>query len=650
MNSNPRFIKFIDQNNKPIIFFLFKNPQKIVQPVLPKKTDLADHISTDHIITVADLLTDDYDELGDRVLCGMPTEFGIIRGTVKKNGYQVIVAGDAFGIGSSREQAVTSLLAAGIKLVIAGSFGPIFAKNAVNLGLLISTDYKLIGKVRKGEQIPLSVFEKGKDKLTRDIIRSGSLFNYLDYINHGKISRPVVRKSKTHPMNVWEKRLTKLLNIKSLNSEDTVLIPVHQAYSYVALSGPARQALVSAFGKVQTSLDPERIHLFEDHFAYSTKPEIKQLTINQRQFAKELKIPTKNYYFGKVEEGGGTGISHRVMLENVNPIKTRVVIATDSHTPTLGALPIIAIPVGSTFFAAALATNNIPLTVGEVLRINFTGKLPAGMTIRDVQLELATIPRKSNGNATVIEFGGPGLNTLSFDQVAALCNMVPEIFQGDIAVCESFTSGIKYLNNRHGIPEKKIQKLYGVPDPKCKYAEVINFDLSHASPWIARPGRPSDAVELSELKDHPQIHKVYLASCTNGLNEIREVAAVLNHKKVHQNSELIVVPSSINIRKRAQELGYFKILENAGAKVRIESVCSVCMGDGPDAALENQTVISATNRNFHGRMGHPTSKVYLGGSILTALSAQLGHIPTIEEYHREIPRIIRNLEQLSPSV
>jgi 3-isopropylmalate/(R)-2-methylmalate dehydratase large subunit len=394
-------------------------------------------------------------------------------------------------------------------------------------------------------------------------------------------------------------------------------------------------------------MDPDRIHLFEDHFAYSPKPEIAGLTENQRQFAKELLLPQKNYHIGKTEEGGGSGICHRVMLESVNPVKTRVILATDSHTPTLGALPLIAIPVGSTFFAAAIALQSIPLTVGSVVRVNLTGRLPAGVTIRDAQLELATRERSASSKATVIEFGGPGLNSLSVDQAAALCNMVPEIFFGDIAVCEAYDAGIKFLKTKYVISESVSRRLYGKPDPDCDYAEIITFDLSKTAPWIAKPGRPNDGIKLSQLTEHPKIAKAYLASCTNGLTEIAQTAAVMKGKTVHQGTEFIVVASSANIRRQAIALGLIKILTKAGVKIRDASVCSVCIGDGPDALGKNQTAISATNRNFPGRMGHSASRVYLGGPILTALSAQLGSIPTIAQYHREIPRIIENLERLA---
>jgi 3-isopropylmalate/(R)-2-methylmalate dehydratase large subunit len=647
--------EYIDLKNRNILF-LFRNPKRFRaqwNPKFPAVTDLridpdqlADHISTDHIIRVADLLTDDQTQLGKRVFCGMPPSYGIKPGLIVKFGCGILVSGPAFGIGSSREQAVSSLVAAGIKIVIAGSFGPIFEKNAANLGLLTSTNYSLVAKIMHEEKIPLEEFTKGKDKLTSDIITSGGLFAYLKRIRTGTLPTPTVRKRNHHPMNIWEKRLATVTGQINLSPDDTVLMPIHQAYSYVSLSGPARQALISAHGHIRLAIESDRIHLFEDHFAYSPKPEVAALTANQRLFAAELHVPKTNYHIGKSEEGGGSGICHRVMLESVNPTQTRVIIATDSHTPTLGALPIIAIPVGSTFFAAALSEKQIPITVGYVTRVILTGKLPHGVTIRDAQLELASIPRKSTHKATVIEFGGPGLKTLSVDQVAALCNMVPEIFMGDIAVTEAYPAGIELLQKKYRIPEKEAKKLYGTPAPHCEYAEIITFDLSKATPWIAKPGRPNDSLPLAQLDRHPQIQKAYLACCTNGLSEIIEAAAVLKDNQVHSGTDFVIVPSSAQILQRAKEKGILEILKKSGAKVRQASVCSVCIGDGPDALGENETAISATNRNFPGRMGHVSAKVYLGGSILTALSAKLGRIPTYAQYEREIPRIIRNIDAL----
>ena len=639
----PKFVKHREKREQLL------SQTEIIPSILDENLDfeLLSHVSTDHIISVAHILTDDQTLLGKRALVGLPTEYQIEHGTLHKLRGTVLAAGEAFGIGSSREQAVTCLLHAGITAVLAPSFGPIFEKNAAHAGLLTSTNINLAKKIQKGLAVPFSEFLKGKDPLLQKIIRAGGLMHYLKKISS---SHPIKRKLKTKaiptPMNVWQKRLARIVGSPFIKTGDTILLPVHEAYSYVALSGPARTAMIDSYGQVKAKLKGSQIKFFEDHFAYSTKPEIAQLTQNQRQFAQELGIPKENYYKGKLEEGGGAGISHRVMLEQINPRKSQVVIATDSHTPTLGALPIIALPVGSTFFAAALAEGVIPLSVGKVLRVNFVGQLPAGLTIRDAQLELAATV-KPPVRTSVVEFGGSGLDNLTFSQVAALGNMVPEVFWGDIAVTQTFKSGVFYLQQKYNLSETQVLNLYGMPDPNCDYALIVNYDLSTASPWIALPGNPKNSLPLSHLKEHPQVQKAVIASCTNGIEELAEAAAVLYKQKIASHTKFLIIPSSKYVYELAEQKGYMKILRQAGAKVQKESVCSVCIGDGPDAIKEGEVAISATNRNFRGRMGNKKADVYLGGSILTALSALLGHIPSSHEYQKEIARITQELKFLN---
>lgn len=634
---------------KHTLIYLHKNPGTFIAQGKSKRkytnltfSDLLSHVSTDHIISVEDLLTDDPMLLGKRALRGLPPEYKINHGTIKNLKGTVLVAGEAFGIGSSREQAVSCLLYAGIRVVIAKSFGPIFEKNASNLGLLTSTNMRLVRKIQLAEPIPLKKFVHNKNSLQKAIIRAGGLFQYLRHIP----AHHHIPKHQKRAMNIYEKRLARILRVKTVAPGDNAIITPDLAYSYVVLSGPARMAILSVYGKIKRKLPAKNIVLFEDHFALSDKPEVAKLTQNQRQFAQELGLPKKNYHFGRTHEGGGLGISHRVMIESIDPREKQVVIATDSHTPTLGALPILAMPVGSTLFAAAIAEGKIPVSVEKVMRVEFSGILPKGLTIRDVQLELAATTMVPSGTA-VVEFGGSGLDTLTFGQVSALCNMVPEVFVGcEMAVTEAFKSGIDFLEEKYGIAEHEARDLYQIPDAQCKYTHVIKFDLSKTAPWIALPGKPTNGISLSQLKESPNIQKAYIVSCTNGIDELAEAAAVLKDRKVALGVDFIIIPSSRIVQEEARRLGYLQILKNAGAIVREEISCSACIGDGPDAVKEGETAISATNRNFHGRMGHKSAAVYLAGSILTSLGALLGHIPTHTEYLAHASRIVDNLEQL----
>ncbi|MDQ3098826.1 MAG: aconitase family protein [bacterium] len=609
--------------------------------------DLLDDISTDHIIRVVHLLTDNKELLGQRALCGLPDEYGMDIGVLKASNGYVLIAGERFGCGSSREHAVVALMEAGVTAVIAKSFGPTFESNAAYLGLLTSRNLDIADRIQQGNAIPLQEFLDGKTDLMQEIVRRGGLFSYLREVNAGNIQE----RSKHHErrlsrsMNVAEKRLARALQKASVQAGDEGLLPVDVAYSYVVTSGLAKLAMISAYGGIKVSMNRENIFLFEDHFAHSERPEVEPLTTNQREFAKELEIPELNYYKGKRSEGGGSGICHRVMLDRIDPRKTKVVVATDSHTPTIGSLPILALPVGSTLFASAIAEGKIPYSVPPVLRIQFSGSLLRGSSIRDAQLELAGTVRPLQNNM-IVEYGGSGIDTLSMDQVVALCNMVPEVFNTPTAVTEPFKAGIRYLSKKLGISEDEARSLYDLPDPDCEYAQIIHYDLDKVAPWIALPGSPNNTSSLRELQHSPHIDKAFLVSCTLGLQDLTEAAAVLLGKKIVEGTQLIVIPSSDQIRQQAESKGILQILREAGASIVDESACGPCIGEGLGAVKDGETAITASNRNFPGRMGSKKAEVYMGGAIITSLASLIGHIPSMQEYNENRDRIFYNLRTL----
>jgi 3-isopropylmalate/(R)-2-methylmalate dehydratase large subunit len=607
--------------------------------------ELLDDISTDQLIRVNDMLTDDMELVGKRALLGMEPKYEMEPGKLGDSQKTVVVAGERFGRGSSREQAVWTLWKSGVAGVIAKSFGPIFEKNCAYLGMLTSTDLKLAERIDRGEAVELEEFLKGKDEMTQEIIKSGGLFPYLQRINEGKVNIGREQQRESRPMNIWEKRLAQAAGVTSVSSGEAVLLPVDIAYSYAVLSGLARSAINENYGQIKHQLPSDRIFLFEDHFAHSHQPEVRELETNQRKFAGELQLPEENYFRGKKSEGGGKGICHRVMLENLDPRKDKVVVATDSHTPTIGVLPLLGIPVGSTMFGAAVAEGKIPTVVSGVVRVELSGKLPAGCHIRDAQLEMAAGFRPE-GNASVVEFGGEAMENLSFDQVTALCNMVPEVFNGEIAVTEAFPAGVREMQARWEMTAAEATELYGKPDQKCEYTQVVKFDLDKVTPWVAKPGSPNRGTSLAGLTEHPQIQKAYLVSCTLGIEDMALAAAVLQDRQVAAGTDLIVVAGSEEIRRVLDEGGIWNILARAGAKIVEESACGPCIGAGLGPVGKGETAISASNRNFPGRMGDKDSQVYLGGSIVTALSAIYGHIPTADEYEAERERIEANIAKL----
>lgn len=603
-------------------------------------------VSTDGIIPVNNLFSKKMSELGDGVLLGLEPDYGIEASTIRHSEKRVLVAGEQFGRGSSREQAVWALLESGIAAVIAPSFGSIFQNNAAYSGLLTSTDLDLAPKIHRGEAVPLNEFTNGKNPLQQQIIRSGGLFKYLKKIRRGELTEPVIRREQKpqRGMNIFEQRLAKAFGTESISPGDVGLLSVNTLSTYPPLSGPMGDILISEYGELEKSA--VNTHFFEDHFLPdSHRPNIPILNQKQRKLAQKLGIPEENYHHGTRSQGGGKGIIHRVMLEWIDPRSQAVVAVTDSHTPTLGALPILALPLGSTIAAVAIAEGKIPFSVGKTIKVNLLNSLPPGHSIRDAQLELAATV--TNVNASVVEFGGDGLNKLSFEQVAALCNMVPEVFNAEIAVTEAFAAGINYLQEKFGISSEEAENLYGLPEEDCEYEQVVTFDLGRVIPWIALPGNPNNAISLSEITHSPTIDKAYLVSCTLGLQDLVEAAAVLKDQDVSNNTRLIVIPSSQAVREQAEAAGILKILEKSGAEIFHESYCGPCIGEGESRIGNGEVGITASNRNFVGRMGSKGGDIYMGSPSLAALSAMMGRIPTAKEYGENLPRFIKNQSELN---
>jgi 3-isopropylmalate/(R)-2-methylmalate dehydratase large subunit len=562
----------------------------------------------------------------------MEERFGISKGMLKNLPHNVLAAGKLFGRGSSREHAAWAAKLAGFEVIYAQSFGPIFEKNATYIGLLTTTNQSLIRRLHAGEPVKRSEFAVGKDRLSSSIIKHGGLFHYLDSVKDGKIQPPHISPSRrTYPMNILEQRIAGAVGVKSIQHRDTLLLPINMAYSYDVMTSVASDVLHRTYEMICPNIPMEHVFFFEDHFAQSHNPAIPFLWEKQRAFARELGLPETNYFKGRLSDGGGMGICHRVMLGKLDPRSSKITIATDSHTPTIGALPIVALPVGSTLFAAALTSGKIPYTVPSVTRVEFTGSIPDGVSIRDVQLLLASQVTK-HVQTSVIEFGGPGFRALSFDQVVALCNMVPEVFNAEVAITECFDAGVAYVSKTFGISETESRNLYGKPEAGAHYQEILSVNLSDISPWIAHPGSPNNSVALSSLSHYPSITKAFLISCTLGLEDLACAAAMLQGKIIHPGVQLVIIPATRAIAENAERRGFMEIFRSAGACISDESVCGPCCGEGLGALLDTDVAMTASNRNFPGRMGSKLGKAYMGSPMMVAIAAVMGKVPTPEEY------------------
>jgi len=625
------------------VLYLTKDSDLILQQLAdkrirpPQPDELMDHISTDEIIpSRAGMQFSDPENLGNYLLTGLrggPIKPGDIKGK-----FDVIVAGNSFGRGSSREHAQLALKGAGIEVVIAKSFERIFKENCHNYGIHnlpltnpIAQEF-LAGKTVSDEQLIADLAP-----ITKEIVARGGILPFTRARLEGKIELPEI-KTQARPMTMAEKIIARNAKqglglgqvglVNFVKPGDQVFVRIDSAYAYELQTIIAQEVLEKEF-PTNPPVHPQRFILFEDHLALmEDHPIAARHRTSQRQFAQKYGISTY-----AIKEEGVEGICHTVMLEkHVRP--GNLVLGNDSHTCTLGAANALAVAKGASDFAAALLTEDVLLTVPETIRFNLAGRLREGVTSKDLMLYILSLPQIRGellGSHRVFEFGGEALDYIPFDDQTVLTNMAVE-GQGFTGIIEPNEELLKFLVRQHNLPREFIERLFVKSDPEAEYAHTFDIDLGSLEPMIALPSDPQNAIALSQLEDKPKIDFAYIGSCTGGkLKDLQEVAEILKGKKVATTTKLRIQASSQSVAREAERQGLFDIFKEAGAEV-VKPGCGDCMGATKDAFEEKvQTVISDTNRNFPGRMGKG-KKVYLANPQVVAASSVLGRIATPQEF------------------
>ncbi len=327
-----------------------------------------------------------------------------------------------------------------------------------------------------------------------------------------------------------------------------------------------------------------------------------------RDFARENQI---DFWEGK-------GVCHQIMMEHY-VCSGELIFGADSHTCTYGALGAFGTGVGCTDFLYGMVTGTSWVLVPETVKFNLIGRLPEGVYPRDLMLTIIGEIGANGCNYQVMEFTGEGAKTLSINDRMVLCNLAVEA-GAKTGIFEADEAAVSYLRERGREP-----KAVYTSDPDAVYAREYTFDLSKIQPVVARPDFVDDVVPAGEVCG-VKIDEAFLGSCNNGrIDELRVGAAVLKGKKVADSVRFLVVPASLDVYRQALKEGLIDIFMEAGAIV-MNPNCSVCWGSCQGVIGENEVLISTGTRNFKGRAGHPSSKVYLGSAATVAASAIAGEI------------------------
>ena len=359
--------------------------------------------------------------------------------------------------------------------------------------------------------------------------------------------------------------------------------------------------------------DPKKLVFIVDHNVPSDNPKTAASQKKMRDFARENGI---DFWEGK-------GVCHQIMMENY-VCSGELIFGADSHTCSYGAIGAFGTGVGCTDFLYGMVTGTSWVLVPETVKFNLIGKLPDGVYARDLILEIIGTVGANGCNYQVMEFTGEGAKTLSISDRIALCNMAVEA-GAKTGIFEPDEKAIAYLEE-HGRKPKAVYH----SDPDAVYAREYTFDLSKIRPVVVKPDFVDNLCPAEEVRGI-KIDEAFLGSCNNGrIEDLRVGASILKGHKVADNVRFLVVPASLEIYKQALKEGLIDIFMDAGAIV-MNPNCSVCWGSCQGVIGENEVLISTGTRNFKGRAGHPSSKVYLGSAATVTASAIAGKIALAED-------------------
>ena len=641
------------------ILFLTEDPQLIKRQLagedLPwdtknpaKNPKLRDDISTDeitpaHYCFYFDPTLGEIPYLGLR--CGGVVPIG--RSDVKKGGFVCSVSGKRRGKGSSREQSPYAEMCAGIQVVIGENIERIYKQNCQNLGLLTSTNFSLIDKIRAGEEMALSEFTAGEDEITRQVIEYGGLFPFNVARMQKKVFLPPMKTAK-RAMTLAERIFAKHMvtpegsvGVDAVKPGDTGFTRVDLRFSHEYVTPMAAIFYEHYVGKDVPVNDAASVRFFRDHLTFLDEViSEEKKALGLLDLATQLKIKQEEFARGQgiklhgelKDRKGSEGICHSVMLETY-ALPGQVNVGSDSHTPHVGAVGCVAFGIGTTDVFNSWITKDVRIKVPESVKVVIRGQKQANVTAKDFILRILSLDYVRSGKALakVMEYAGEAVEALSVDERATMTNMAAEIggFTGIVAPDGKV---VEFLVERRGMKRDAAEAMIRglASDPGAEYAEVIELDAADISPMVATPGDPGNGKFIRDLNTPVPVELAYGGTCTAGKNEDMDMYAEVladalkQGKRVAPSVEFYIQFGSQETRDYCVRRGYLAIFEKSGARV-IEPSCGACINAGPGVSTRpEQVVISAQNRNFPGRSG--PGQMYLASPLTVAASAVAGYI------------------------
>jgi 3-isopropylmalate/(R)-2-methylmalate dehydratase large subunit len=419
-------------------------------------------------------------------------------------------------------------------------------------------------------------------------------------------------------------------------------LPITKLFFNDVIAPPAIKGLANLFGetfkkhgKSVQVFDPRRVFMIPDHSVPALSVEVAEGVDLMEAFGREqgLKVYRE-----------GDGIEHVVLIEDGHIVPWDIVLGTDSHTCTNGAMGALAFGVGTTEGVYGLATGHLyDFVVPETIRFELTGAFSKGVFSKDLILHIIGKMGAGGCSRRVAEFVGDGVRRMSMDARTTICNMAVEMSARTGIMPYDETLGA-YLTGRAQWPVEPIQS-----DPDAKFADRMTVDLSSLEPMIAFPHKPANATPVSRVQEmikksqeHPtpdfpavtsdKITDAFLGACTNARYEdLVDAAKVLRGHKVHPDVSFVVIPASRKVYERAMDEGILQVFVKAGANVE-SSNCGPCFGSHMGVLSRKAQMISSSNRNYQGRMGSRDARIFLASPATVVASAIEGRLADPRKY------------------
>ncbi len=422
-------------------------------------------------------------------------------------------------------------------------------------------------------------------------------------------------------MTITEKILAKAAKRKSVTAGENVWLDVDVLMTHDVCGPPTFAIWKKEFGEKAEIWDKEKVVIFPDHYIFTKNPHANRNVDLLRQFASEHSLP--NYY--DIGSDRYKGVCHIALAEEGFNVPGTVLFGTDSHTCTSGAFGMFATGVGNTDAAFILGTGKIWEKIPVSMEFVFDGTMPPYLTAKDLILQILGDIGTDGAAYRAMEFKGEAIKSLQMYERMTLTNMAIEAggMNGIIEVDDTTKNFLATI----GVNEFESF----ISDSDASYYSSYHYDVSKIEPLLAKPHSPDNRDTVRNVAG-TKLTKCYIGSCTGGkITDFRFAAELLFGNEVKVTT--FIVPASVAISKQLEEethngISLKEIFEKAGCTIA-ESSCAACLGGPSDTigrAVEDDVVISTTNRNFPGRMGSKSSQVYLASPLTVAASAISGAI------------------------